>query len=243
MAKYFSKSIEVALGGYLIGSATTRIDVIIDAEALDITAFQDSGERVTPGIRRDEVRMGGYFDDGTSIDLAGPSAVGTLRETLSVVIGSAEGSRVYAGTGMLTIYTNPGAIAGIVAYDAVYKPDGSLKKAQFLSKFTTLVFTANGESTNSGSLDNGAATTAGGTLFAHLTAVAAGGTAGTQLQFQLQDSADGVSFANVDSVTLSTVTATALALSGTIRRYIRGRYVEGTAGTGTFSFIASFFRG
>lgn len=135
--------------------------------------------------------------------------------------------------------------AKLTEFGVSFKPTGSIEIGIILHALGAR--TADGNS-QAASIDNAAATTAGGTGFFGYTTYTADGATG--LAVRVIDSADNASFAAL--ITFTTITATtgggqrsALSSTATVRRYVASDWdFTGTPGAGTTAtFFVGFKRG
>ena len=228
MAKIWTRDMRVHFGGYDIGTATTRVAMFLGVDSLDRTAFTDGAERVLSGVRRDRIEWAGLFDDDNSHDAAMSSLIGSgTNNVFSVFFGTGTGGIAYVGTSLLTLGKPSGEVGGLVRQDGAFQPDNQILRGVHYGTATNYNFSAGG---NSGTHDNTTATTAGGTLFMH----AFGSVTTGSGSVQIEDSADGTTFAaigtRVEAVTART--AQRVNIGGTIRRYTRLGAVNGTGTLG-----------
>ena len=228
MARVLTRDMRVHFGGYDIGTATTRVAMFLGVDSLDRTAFTDGAERVQAGMRRDRIEWAGLYDDDNSHDAAMSSLIGSSNNNVvSLLIGTATGDIAYVGTALLTLGKPTGEIAGLVRQEGAFQPDNQFLRGVHYGTATNYNFSIGG---NSGTHDNTAATTAGGTLFMH----AFGSVTTGSGSVTLEDSADGTTFAaigtRVEAVTART--AQRVNIGGTIRRYTRLGAVNGTGTLG-----------
>ena len=223
MAKKLASDVRVYFGGYDPGTATTRISVNLESKVLDPTVIVDVAERATAGERADGLEWAGLFDDGVSMDVAQAVLLGSGTAVWSVLVGTASGDVAYSGTVFSLSAKAPAKIGDLVRYEVTIKPDQKLDRAKYLG----LISKTGTADANSGWLDNAGSSTAGGVIYAHIFPVT-----GT-FQWQYQHSIDQ---STIDTLigwqTNLTSTGTIIALTGTIRRYVRAAST-GTSTTGT----------
>ena len=234
MAVKKASDVRVYFGTYDLSTASVSVSVNLESEVLDPTVFTDAAERATAGIRRDTIEWAGLFNDGTSADAAGSAMIGSAsNNVISVFLGTATGDRAYVGTGYLLSAKAIARIGELVRQGVTIRPDQAwgmgVGYGATGSKAGTAIF-------DTGSVDNGTLTTAGGTFFIHI--LTASGIVGT-LYADVWDSADGVAtWSNIGAATLvgiTTATSDKVAFTGPIRRYTRPRLV-GT-GTATLAYV------
>ena len=218
MAKYFSKSVRVYFEAYDPGTALTRSGMTLAAPALDVTSITDAAERQIPDIRKDAVELVGWFDDGSD---ALDKALGTLlgnatARPLSYLISSTVGGVGYAGTAYFLGEQAPSELAGAVRLEGNFRPDQAWQRGAHFGERQLIASGATG----SGTVDNSAATTNGGTAFYHVFSVTGIGTGTGRLQ--VEHSTDGTSWTGILELNGFTAgTAGVVAMAGTLNRYTR----------------------
>ncbi len=233
MPKQWSNIVRFYVGTYDVTSHTTRFSVNRGNPALDVTAVGDNAESAIAGRRADAIEWAGLFDDvGTGLDVAMATFVGSALP-VSILIGSAVGARAFSGTGLFLTHKASGDVGGLAVLDVTLQPNDKVLAGVAFGTGTTV-----GATYASGSLDDGAPTTAGCTVFWHVFQ-AVSGTFG----MAVQDSADGTTFATIGTLTQSGTAAIAsvATATGTIKRYVK--LVGGVGGTGTASAAVVFARG
>ena len=232
MAKFWSKDVRFYFDGYDPGTATTRLVVGMVSEALDPTAFGDVAERSTSGRRQDTIEWAGIFDDAAAgLHVAAGTLLGTgTGEVLTIMVGTGTGSVAFAGTGHLLAATPAADLGnGLVRHSAVFAVDQAWDAGKVAAD--KLIGTGAG-TVVSGSLDNGATTTAGASVYVHVF----GGT-GTVV---LQDSGSASLFVTVTGLSVVVTAApfgTKLSIaSGTaLQAFTRAAVINGT-GTASVAF-------
>lgn len=200
--------------GFDFGTATTSVGVELAVAALDPTTIADNAERAIAGIRADTVEWAGLYDDSTlSPDVAGSLVIGSnTNNVFSVHIGTTTGNVAYVGTAIMFAAKAGGGVKDLVYQEAAFKPDGSWDRGK--THVIRTVFTAD---TDSGSIDNGASSTAGFKWYIHVFSYS--GVASSTIS--LQDGTNGATFVSVDSTSISTRTSSVKTSTGTLRRYTR----------------------
>lgn len=219
MAKLWSNEVRVFYEGINLGTATTRLSLSLEQDTIERTAFGDAAESFLPGVRRDSIEWAGMYDNTTALDTVFGTLIGSATKVISVMVGTATGSRAFAGTGALLMKGEVARIADIVRQEASFKPDQAWDSGIHYGGAVTI--TAVGGSGVSGSVDNGGSTLSGGTIYLHVLAGSfGGGTAVVLLQHGsvITDFADLATFGGINALTGSLQ-----AISGTVRQWTRMR--------------------
>ena len=230
MAKFFSRDVRVFFDGYDPSPQTVRYDLGIEQGALEVTAFGDAGERVIAGVKTATFEWAALFDDvSTALDAANTLIGNGTARVLMVLIGTGTGARAFAGTAFMLAQKEEAHISELVRMEAAFRSDQAWDVAVHYGPKAVLP-----PGTNSGSIDNTAASTAGGTVYFIIhSATTATGTA------LLQDSADGITFATLGTALIvysgTGPISTVGTYAGTIRRYTRVLNVAGSTGTITIT--------
>ena len=123
--------IDASAGGTLVAITTyvKEIDAFgREYQALDDTHFDDTAERVIPGLEMgQEIACRGAFDDTAT---SGPdaifgTAVGTLLSFEWNPAGTASGRRKFTSEMLVTSYKVSAAVKGTVAYEVRLKQDNA----------------------------------------------------------------------------------------------------------------------
>jgi len=175
MAKKLAQNVRFYYGGYDPGLSTTRVEVGLEAEVLDPTAIVDTAERALAGERKDAIIYAGLFDDGSDdLDAAQVALLATGTAVASVLIGTVVGNPAYSGTAYL-LSAKPAASRGeLVKMEATFKPDQAIDKGKLLTAKAT--FTGLGTGSVSGTVADGAGSTAGYTWYVHVFSYTGAGT-------------------------------------------------------------------
>ncbi len=230
MAKRYSRHVSIYYGGYDPGTATTQSSVTLQAEPIEKTVFGEAAETFVAGVRADEGEWAGLFDDSNSMDAAasalggsiGTNTVftwmcGTISGTLSTAIGY---SAQIANIDNRPFSEN----VGLVRQSAGIAVDGTWSRGNGIL-LETISGTATG---NTNAHDNGGATTAGGTVYVHVTTGTYGedgtGTAILHLDHSTSGTGTWASIATMGGInTNQSILAT---FSGTVRQFTRIRMIN-----------------
>jgi len=234
MGKLLSTNTRFYFNGVDPGLHGSRFTVTLEGAVLDPTAIVDNAERVHPGERMDSFDYAGFFDDDTGSSTLGLEAisgtsVGDGSQQLMVLVGTGTGSVAYAGTGYWLAHKPVANIRDLVRVEGTWAMDKQWSRG----KHTGVKRTATA-GTNSGTIDDGAATTAGGTFYVQVFEV----TAGT-LTFNLEHSTDGTTWANKLAPTFTGRGDLATAFTGSLHRYVR---TSSGITAGTSSYAGAYVR-
>jgi hypothetical protein len=210
------------------GLASTGYIESIDADGnihpIDVTTLLNQAKTFIPGLEDSKIKMKGFFDtDSVNPTTTFDYWLFSRKRTVYPVTflpggGSTLGDPAYILYGLMTSYT----------IDSIVKDAVSLK-----TEFTTsrgllegkVLFPNTAESTsNAGSsaLDNGAASTDGGSAALQVSAVS--GTSSPSLTVKLQHSTDNSSWSDVSGGSFGAVTGVDgvfIEFTGTVNRYLR----------------------
>jgi hypothetical protein len=122
-----------ASAGGTLEVKTSYIDTVEpiskEVEALDVTHFDDVGERIVGGIElASEFTTRGAFDDTATVgpDAIYSTAVGTNLSWEFNPVGTASGKRKTTFEAYLMSYSVSGSVKGRVEYEARWKKDGTI---------------------------------------------------------------------------------------------------------------------
>ena len=238
MATFISAVCRYFVGGYDLGSATTQAKVTLNIEALDITAFGQSAERVSTagGLRKDSIDWAGFFADATeSPDAYLAGSLGTVGDVVSFSIGTTTGDRAYCGTVLSEKVGVGSEVRGLVRFEATWRPDNTIDRCKHMGSRRT-----NTSGGNSGSIDDSAATTGTGAGYAHC--IQFTGTL-SNLRLTLQHSTDGTTFSAKATFDFTGTGSQRAEFTGTLNRYVRFDCdFTGAAGGPTASWFMAYKR-
>ncbi len=239
--------------GFSVGKSA-----VILSDQFDITAFFNSlncnhevgsGETTVFG-NNDRNFLATLKGGNLSAEGFGDFSSNAIDQILNAALGVAAGQIITVGFAGLTVgnrvrvckaketrYSLSQRVDGVVTTGMDVMADGGL-----LPGVSLHALAAETASSNSASVDNLVATTGGGVTNLHLTAVTAVG--GDSLTVTIEDSADNSIWATIATFTVLTtaVTSEQLAIAGTIRRYVRSKWVKGGVGTPSYTFAVSLAR-
>ena len=183
------------------------------------------------GVRADGFEWAGLLEDSDSMNDAVGTHLGSGNRVISVVIGSNTGSVSYGSTGQMYAARNPINIRDMVRQETITRPDQAWDRSELMAPKTTGTAAA-----NFGTLDAGALSTAGGTMYAHMFSMA-GNLATGSGTLRVEDSSDGTTWAVFTTFLATAPTAAKVSTSGTLDRYYRAAYSSTTAGTAIYAII------
>ena len=236
-----SKDIVLLVGGHNIAGAVTGMTWSGQTEELDATTIADSGYReYVSGFKSGELAISGLFNSDTV-------NADEIHDILSAAFSDGAERNVTASTGVITAgdpammmngcqmsYDIPTDTGSLIFVNGRFRANSGIKFGRWLMHSQL-----DEGATNGTSVDNGAATSNGGTLHGHLFNDDA-----TDVEYQLQDSANNSVWADVSGAVLSlsdTHESGSITVTGTIRQYIR--VVATVTGGNTFLVSAAFARG
>lgn len=190
-----------------------------DVGMADVTVFGLGAKAFLPTIRDGKVSLAGFWDGGASaVDAILQAAFGAASgNVLSVTPGADTtiGNRAWLISARQTSYEISAPVADVVSVASAIQVDGGVDAGFSYHALGTETGTGGFTYTDLGSTS----TTNGGV--GHLNVTAATNLTGAT--FKIQDSADHSSWADI--LTFASVTAVGaqrVAISGTVRRYVRG---------------------
>lgn len=166
MAHMFTNVVRVYIGGRDIGTAATTTEMTVGIPSQDVTVFGDNAERVHgTGRRADALSVSGLFDDNKSFDEVGSALMGATgsNNVAMLLLGTAVGARMWAGTVMVTGISTPLSIGEMVSTEITITPDGPLDAGIHYGAAST--YTSAGGSGIVGTLVSHSGTTVGTAAF------------------------------------------------------------------------------
>jgi hypothetical protein len=173
------------------------------------------------------------FDgDPQAIDVTLSGVIGAEPDdvvTLSMD-GPTVGNVTFSALARETSYEITSPVSDVVAANLEAQADGGVDRGIFLA-----VRTNTGSTGDGASQDNGAASSAGGAAYLHVTSNSRDGAS----TFKVQHSTDNVTFvdlATFDSVSASATSGQRVAVSGSIYRYVKANHTPGgSSGSVTYT--------
>lgn len=231
MAEKLASDVRVFYDGFDLGTATTRVSVILQVDALDPTTIPDVAERVLASERKDAAEWAGLFDDGTSADAAGKAFVGGAGTAVfTMLIGTVLADRAYSGTAHILdtkVVTN---IGDLVQQELTIQPSQAWDRGVHFGVKTAK---SSSGTVNTGTQDNSGSSVDGGVFYVHLHNIASG-----TITPVLEDSNTGTTWSPVATAASFTNKGSGkVAITGTIDQFTR-LSLQGT-GQGTATGIFS----
>lgn len=224
------KNTKVLIGEHDLTSSFKEFTAATSIDMAETSAFGNTNKTYIQGLGDTNLSLSGMFSGGEDEvdDVLGSTLASD--DTLPVTIapaGFGVGKRAFGMGAQTASYEITGSIGDVVAVSSQFasKVDSAGKSGRLLTPGTSI--TATGNQT---SVDLAAASTNGGYALLHVTANTR--SAGTTIT--IEDSADDSSFATIATFTVvatTDVVSEYLAITGTIRRYVRA-VVTLAAGTG-----------
>jgi len=247
MAFVHGKTTSVLVGGYDLTTYLREASVSTDVDVADTSVFGNTYKTGIVGLGGSSMNFSGLYESSASaIDATLSTALAASGGTI-VTIGFdsslAIGKRIFTLDANETSYAVNGSISDVVSVQAAFSARTNLGGKSGVSLHALAAETS---STNSASVDNGAATTNGGWGSLHVT-VANRADADETYDIKIQHSTNDSTWA--DLITFTQVAAstpqaqnTIVASGTTVNRYLR--VVSTIAGTTpSITFHANFVRG
>jgi hypothetical protein len=233
MARQHGKDVRVYLGGRDASGDLSTITPTISAATHDVTTFASAGYiEHDPGLLSWEATVEGWYDPAAGgigrqfEDLLGASGgVLSVYEDDANAIGDT--GQLYSDS-LLSQRGQPISVNEMVKLSGALKPTGSGTRAGLYGKLLHVL----GEETVTGtenSLDNTAATDAGGRANLHITAITGTWTIKVEHSTNNSDWEDLATFSGKTAIGGHTVEVT-----GDVYRYLRASHTETVAGSVTY---------
>ncbi len=249
MSKYGSASALMLVDGYnLLSNKVQGLSYKITALTEPTHGMGDSWEETTPvGICRGEFKQEGAFffsDDTYLFDAFSTTVAASPSETVRVVsMGLAGNTSGQQCVGFEGAYTNAFEVIGqtgkLTRANVEHVVSGAAENCLVLKSLGQVT----GNSASSGTpLNNGSATTEGGSAYLHITELTLNGA--TNATVVVRDSSDGVTFGNLGSFVAATaISGQRIEFASTIKQYVSQTLTwDSTAGTPTATYFVSLSR-
>ena len=239
MAFVHGKNTSVLYNGSDLSSYFNDASMSQDVETAETTAFGDSAKTYITGLKDGTISMSGMFDGQTdAIDAVLTSTLGATAADVATVVPaglSSTGVATFSAEVRETSYEVSSPVSDVVAANLEVQATGGIDRGVLLAGDSTLSASA-----TSSAVNNGSSTSNGGVGYLHVTANTRDGAS----TFKVQDSADGVTYA--DLVTFSSVSASAtggerVAVTGTVEQYVQAEAVPGGS-SGSVTYTMAFAR-
>lgn len=220
----------VLLGDFSLSSKLSSCSLPHAIDMHDPTTFEDTAKRAQPGLETSTLSVEGFIDAATVADLV---AWTTAQPFTYAHEGLALGSPVLLVNALKASFEPGTQVGGLASFSLNGQTDGQTDYGISLHDLTAETADVSGTAH-----DGTAATANGGVAQLHVTAFS--GFSGATVI--VEDSATGSSgWATIATfAAVSAVTAERVAISGTVRRYLR--YSIDVTGSGSVSFQVSFAR-
>lgn len=228
----------LAATGYL-----ENFDVDGNVQAIDVTTLLHTAKQFIPGLEDAKIKMKGFFsadtlNDETTFDYWLMSRKRTVYPVVYFPDGGGTlGDPAYILNGLMSSYTIDSVVKDAVSIKLEFITNQGLQGAKVLFPLTA----ETSSNAGSASLDNGAATTGGGSACLQIQAVS--GTT-PSMTVKLQHSTDDTNWSDVTGgsfAAANTVDGQYIEFSGTLNRYLR--VVSTISGTSpSFTYNVSVHR-
>lgn len=216
MAFIHGKSGSILLGPFNLSGYSRQFSTVQEQDLHDVSVYGDSSRDYILGLKRGSVTISGLFEPTDNLQdeqLVAALSASTARALSVSPQATTLGNVAYTASSRIQTYNHETPFDDLITWSA----DAETDSDTILVGHWLHALTAETAGVTTSSVDNGAASTAGGRANLHVTAWS-----GTSATVKIQDSADNSSWA--DLLTFSTVSATtseSVSISGTVRRYAR----------------------
>jgi hypothetical protein len=231
-----SKAIHTRIlaGGYLISSQTNKAVIKLDSDKTDVTCFEDTAQNFIVQDPKAGIDIGGYIVHTTAdADTYDAISHGALATQITVGVIKSTTATMTGGTGYVIPNSNAislshdMSVGNVMALQASWGGASAMKRGKV--PYAGVAISATGTKP---SIDLGAQGTTGGAAYLFVTTIT--GTA-SSAAIKVQSSAtEGGSYADEGTFTFSAIGAYAVALTGTVDRWVR---INTTSLGGATSFI------
>jgi hypothetical protein len=239
MAFVHGKNTAVYYNGSNLSPYFNEASISQDVETAETTAFGDDAKTYITGLKDGTMSMSGMFDGATdAIDAVLTSTLGATASDVSTVVPagvSSSGVTTFSAAVRETSYEISSPVSDVVAANLEVQATGGVDRGVLLAGDSTVSASA-----TSSAVNNGSSTSNGGVGYLHVTANTRDGAT----TFKVQDSADGITYA--DLVTFTNVSASAtggerVAVTGAVDQYVQAEVVPGGS-SGSVTYTMAFAR-
>ena len=244
MAKKAGRGAGVLYGIANLSDHFSGADISQEVAALEVTGLSDTDRKYIVGLVGGTASLPGFWvdvADSTDEEIEASLASANGEVVTVAPSGFTVGNRAKTLKARSTRYSISSPVDGVVGVTLDIQVDDGVRSGHMLHDLTAE--TATGNATT---VDNGAATTAGGVAHLHATAVSEG-TSGT-LTIVVKHSTTGAfageetTAASFTIITGNNKVAETVAVTGTINRYVRAYWTKAGVG-GTWTFAVALGRG
>ena len=235
MASVASLNSRIFVGSLAWSQFTRSKNLSMDTAMLDTTTINDADMQYIPGQNSGTVALDMLLDNSGA---AGSQFItlNSWKAATQVVTLCFEGTtrglpvwQIVADQGNFTVNS---AATDVVSVSGSYNTDGVVGYGVVIDPLTAITVDTNGTS-----VDNGAATSAGGIAHLHVTAFS-GLTSNSVI---VEHSTDNAAWSTLGTFTLATgLTSERITVAGTVNRYLRVR--DDVTGTGSTTRFVAFAR-
>jgi hypothetical protein len=230
-----SQTSRIFVGSLAWSQFTRSKSLSMDTAMLDTTTINDSDASYIPGVNSGTMSLDMLLDNSGA---AGSQFItlNTWKGATQVVTlcfeGTTRGAPVWQAVADQANFTVNSGASDVVSVSGSYMTDGVVGYGVVIDPLTAITVDTNGTS-----VDNGAATSAGGIGQLHVTAFS-GLTSNSVI---VEHSVDNAAWSTLGTFTLATgLTSERITVAGTVNRYLRVR--DDVTGTGSCTRIVSFAR-
>lgn len=235
MASVSSQTSRIFVGSLAWSQFTRSKNLSMDTAMLDTTTINDADMTYIPGQNSGTVALDMLLDNSGA---AGSQFItlNTWKAATQVVTlcfeGTTRGAPVWEIVADQGNFTVNSAATDVVSVSGSYNTDGVVGYGVIIDPLTAITVDTNGTS-----VDNGAATSAGGIAHLHVTAFS-GLTSNSVI---VEHSTDNSAWSTLGTFTLATgLTSERITVAGTVNRYLRVR--DDVTGVGSTTRIVAFAR-
>jgi hypothetical protein len=238
MAFRHGKNTAVFYNGADLSSYFNEASVSQDIETAEVTAFGDDAKKYITGLQDGTLSAAGMFDGSEgAIDSVLSSVIGAENSDVITLApdGVTVGKRAYSAAVRETSYEISSPVSDVVSANLEVQATDGVNTGVLLAVRETI--TASGEGS---AVDQNASSSDGAIGYLHVTSNTMDGAT----TFKVQDSTDGVAFADLITFTNLSASATGgqkVAVTGTVDRYVRALHDPG-ASSGSVTYTLSFAR-
>jgi hypothetical protein len=210
----------ILVDGYRISSETNKAVVKLDADKVEVTCFEDTAASFIVNDPKPSIEVGGYITESTDPDTFEAITHGALETPTTITVIKSSTATITGGVS----YTIPSCnaitlshdlqVAGIKSMNSTWGGAVAMKRGK--CAYAGAAIAATGAKP---SIDLGAAGTTGGFAYLHVTGITGTATSAT-VDVESSDAEAGT-YASEGTFTFSAIGVQALALTGTVNRWVR----------------------